>query len=99
VDGIRFDSKKEAGRYRQLLLLEGHGDVRGIRLQVPYELRVAGKLICKYKADFEFEERQASGWVKITEDVKGQKDSAAYRVFRLKAKLMEALFGIVVREA
>lgn len=38
VDGITFDSKKEANRYRDLKLLEKAGEICCLRLQVPFEL-------------------------------------------------------------
>lgn len=38
VDGITFDSKKEAKAYEKLKVLEGAGAIRDLRLQVPYEL-------------------------------------------------------------
>lgn len=38
VDGITFDSKKEANRYRELKLLEKAGEICCLRLQVPFEL-------------------------------------------------------------
>lgn len=38
VDGITFDSKKEANRYRELKMLERAGEICGLRLQVPFEL-------------------------------------------------------------
>ena len=38
VDGITFDSKKEANRYRELKLLEKSGEICCMRLQVPFEL-------------------------------------------------------------
>lgn len=38
VDGITFDSKKEANRYRELKLLERAGEICCLRLQVPFEL-------------------------------------------------------------
>lgn len=38
VDGITFDSKKEADRYRELKLLERAGEICCLRLQVPFEL-------------------------------------------------------------
>jgi hypothetical protein len=38
VDGITFDSKKEAKRYRELKLLERAGEICCLRLQVPFEL-------------------------------------------------------------
>ncbi len=38
VDGIIFDSKKEANRYRELKMLERAGEICCLRLQVPFEL-------------------------------------------------------------
>ena len=38
VDGITFDSKKEATRYRELKLLEDAGEIEKLQLQVPFEL-------------------------------------------------------------
>ena len=38
VDGITFDSKKEANRYSELKLLEKAGEICCLRLQVPFEL-------------------------------------------------------------
>ena len=38
VDGITFDSKKEATRYRELKLLEDAGEIEKLQLQVAFEL-------------------------------------------------------------
>lgn len=38
VDGITFDSKKEAWRYRELRLLEQTGEISNLQMQVKYEL-------------------------------------------------------------
>lgn len=38
VDGIEFDSRKEANRYRELRLMQRAGKIVGLRLQVPFEL-------------------------------------------------------------
>ena len=38
IDGIRFDSKKEANFYLYLREAEKKGDISDLRLQVPYEL-------------------------------------------------------------
>ena len=38
VDGITFDSKKEAWRYRELHLLEQTGEISNLQMQVKYEL-------------------------------------------------------------
>jgi hypothetical protein len=36
VDGIMFDSKREASRYQELRLLEQAGEITNLRLQVPF---------------------------------------------------------------
>lgn len=38
VDGIEFDSQKEAKRYSELRLLERAGKIRNLQIQVPYVL-------------------------------------------------------------
>lgn len=38
LDGITFDSKKEAKRYSELKLLERAGKIRDLRLQVKFQL-------------------------------------------------------------
>lgn len=38
VDGITFDSKKEANRYRELKLLEKAGKISGLQLQAKFVL-------------------------------------------------------------
>ena len=49
VDGITFDSKKEANRYCELKLLEKSGEIKNLELQKKYILipaqRIDGKLI------------------------------------------------------
>ncbi len=91
VDGITFDSKKEARRYSELKLLEKAGHIRNLELQPKYRCEIDGKLICTYKADFRYftDER------KVVEDVKGMKTP----IYRLKKKLVEALFpGTTITE-
>jgi hypothetical protein len=38
IDGIEFDSKKEARRYRELKLLEKAGEIKDLQMQVKYIL-------------------------------------------------------------
>lgn len=103
VDGIQFDSRKEANRYCELKLLERCGAITDLELQKEFELipaqRIDGKVIeraVKYKADFVYKE---NGKI-IVEDVKGYRDpsSAGYAKFVLKRKLMLFVHGIRVRE-
>ena len=92
VDGIKFDSKLEAERYRQLKILERAGVIRDLELQPEYELipsfKKDGKTWRKtvYKADFRY--ILAENDKTIIEDVKGS-ISVITDVFRLKQKLFE----------
>lgn len=95
VDGLRFDSKKEAERYGQLKLLERTGDVQTLRVHPSFELKVNDQLICRYIADFSYYEYGSE--VMVVEDVKGYKKGGAWNMFRLKAKLMKSIYGIEVR--
>ena len=56
VDGIMFHSAKEAKRYKDLKLMEKADEIRNLRLQVPFDLEVNGVKICRYVADFVYEE-------------------------------------------
>lgn len=97
LDGITFDSKKEANRYAELRLLERSGAIHNLRRQVRYELIPAqkkdGKTIeraCHYIADFVYEENGKT----VVEDVKGYRT----KEYVLKRKLMLQVHGIEVRE-
>lgn len=92
VDGIVFDSKKEAMRYQHLKAFERAGLINDLRLQVPYvliEKSSHGRAI-KYVADFVYYE---DGNL-VVEDVKGVKTD----VYRLKKRLMAEVHGIEIRE-
>jgi len=84
VDGIRFDSRAEAKRYSELKILEKAGEISRLELQPEFVCKVEGKLICKYRADF----RYFTAKERVVEDVKGFKTP----IYRLKKKLVEALF-------
>ena len=91
VDGIMFDSKREAARYMELMLLQKAGEISRLELQPKYDCVVNGHKICNYKADFRYFNANGS----VVEDVKGMKTP----VYRLKKKLVEALFpGVTIQE-
>ena len=98
IDGIAFDSKKEAARYCDLKLMQRAGEIRNLRLQVEYELipKQDGERACNYIADFVYQD-VASGET-VIEDVKGYKKGAAYSIFAIKRKLMLWRYGIKVQE-
>lgn len=90
VDGHVFPSKREAQRYQQLKLMEKAKAISKLELQPKYELYVKGTHICDYIADFRYREEGLT----IVEDVKGFKTPE----YRLKKKLMKALFAIEIKE-
>jgi hypothetical protein len=94
VDGEKFHSKKEAKRWVDLGILQLAGRVRKLRRQVPFDLKVDGFLICRYIADFVYEEDTTGVWQTVVEDSKGYPT----QIYRLKRKLMEAVHGIEIRE-
>lgn len=102
VNGIKFDSAAEASRYRELLMLEQAGEIANLQVHPKWVLQPAfaahGKRerAITYEADFAYIENGCL----IAEDVKpaweNRKDGA-WRVFRLKAKMLAYVHGIEVR--
>ena len=87
VNGIEFDSTREARRYQDLALMQTAGQIVNLRRQVPFEIRVNQVYICSWLADFTY--TTADG-CKIVEDSKGFKTE----IFKLKCRLVEAQYGI-----
>ena len=85
IDGIVFDSKKEAKRYTVLKSLQDDGYIKDLKLQVPFELipKQSGERAVKYIADFTYYDIEKQ--VSIVEDVKGYKTD----VYKLKRKLFK----------
>ena len=52
VDGIKFDSKKEANRYGNLKLLQKAGEISDLKLQVKIEILVKEKKIWSERLNF-----------------------------------------------
>lgn len=90
IDGFLFDSQREGFRYVQLKLMLRAGAISNLEIHPVYPLTVNDVLICKYEADFRYIEDGAI----ITEDVKGP----ITREYRIKRKLMKALYGIEIFE-
>ena len=91
IDGITFDSIKEAKRYQELKLLVRAGIIKVLVLQKPFPIVVNGVKICTYKCDFSYYGQDGRETV---EDVKGVRTA----VFSIKAKLMIAVYGLRVLE-
>ncbi len=90
VSPIRFASQAEARRYDALRQEERLGLIRDLRLQEAFPIEVRGKKICVWLADFSYRR----GDILTVEDVKGVRTP----VYRIKKKLVEAIFGIKVVE-
>lgn len=113
VDGIEFDSKKEARRYQELLMLQKAGEIYMLERQKTYELLPAqrepdtvgkrggvikGKLLERaVEYVADFVYTDKTGKT-VVEDVKGFREGGAYAVFVLKRKLMLYRYGIKIIE-
>lgn len=97
VHGIYFDSKGEAKRYSELVVLEGLQQIFGLRCQVKFGLTVRGQLIGAYEADFVYREGGASGQL-VVEDYKGSSDVTKTALYEWKKKHLRAEHGIAIRE-
>lgn len=95
IDGIKFDSKKEATRYSQLKLLERAKEINNLTIQPKYELQehfrdntgVMQKAIT-YTADFSYIYKDKV----YVEDVKGMKTD----VYKIKKKLFLKKYPFVI---
>lgn len=84
VNGIRFASKREANRYKELLLMVMAKKISDLTLQPPFTFPCG----VKYKGDFSYIENG----VRIYEDVKGFKTP----VFNLKMRMMKHHYPEVI---
>lgn len=99
VDGIVFDSKKEATRYKELKAREKAGSIKELELQKPYilipkQVGEDGKVKereCKYKADFVYKDENGKT---VVEDTKGIRTPE----YKMKKKLMLYVYGIEIQE-
>lgn len=91
IDGFVFDSKAEARRYSELKLLEKAGRIRRLELQPKFEIKVDEKHIANYFADFRYYDPDFGF---VVEDVKGVRTA----VYKLKKRLVEAIYGIKITE-
>lgn len=106
---IRFDSRKEARRYDELMLLLKAGQIRDLRLQAQYTLQEGfttpeGTRIraIRYVADFAYERPTAPDatgavhWLPVVEDVKSKATKTAQ--YEIKRKLLQERFGLAITE-
>jgi hypothetical protein len=90
LDGIRFDSKAEATRWAQLLLMQRGGLITDLRRQVTFPITWNGLKICSYIADFVYTDAETVD--ERIEDVKGVPTPE----YRIKAKMMAAMGNPVI---
>ena len=92
INGIEFDSKKEARRYKELKILEKADEIKSLELQPRFLLqekfKYNGKTVRKieYVADFRYIDEKGNT---IVEDVKGMKTE----VYKIKKKIFLKIYG------
>ena len=98
-NGIKFDSKKEMQRYKNLELLESTDYICNLELQKKFLLQegytnAKGKKIrpIYYIADFYYFDLLKDKWV--VEDTKGVRTE----VYKLKKKLFEYIYNLTIDE-
>lgn len=99
VDGMSFDSEREAVRYCELKVLEKAGEITSLERQVKFVLASSVKYSnakratpeLRYFADFAYRDKDGNY---IVEDAKGFKTD----VYKIKRHLMLAVHGIEIRE-
>lgn len=103
IGSLKFDSKAEARRYNELLLLQKSGAIKDLKTQVAFVLWPSVKFpgaaratpACRYVADFVYLEPVGDGLLRtVIEDVKGMRTA----VYKLKKHALKALHGLDVRE-
>lgn len=102
VDGMRFDSVKEAKRWRELCLMYRAGEIGEVERQVEFVLiptqrirtpdgKTKTERAVKYIADFVYTDKNGR---QVVEDVKGVRT----KEYIIKRKLLLFLRGIAIRE-
>ena len=96
IDGITFDSVKEASRWQELQMLARAGEIVGLNRQVKIELIPKTKLYkaVSYVCDFVYFDKRLGK--QVYEDVKGMPGGT--EVYKLKKKLLYWRHGIEITE-
>ncbi len=104
VNGLRFDSQREAQRYAELTLLVSAGEIVDLEIHPGFPLMVAElhtddpptvfHCIGHYHADFRYRNVRTGNI--IVEDVKSKPTKT--EAYRLRKKFIEAQHGIVIVE-
>ena len=104
--GIKFSSIKEKDRYIILEHMQQIGEIKDLRLQVPFilqdEYTIDNKKVrpIKYICDFCYLKKidgEIPAWIEVIEDVKA---SLKYKteVYKLKKKIFEYKYGVKIKE-
>lgn len=99
LEGLKFQSRREAVRFVDLLRLQDAGDISSLKRQVRFPLDTVTECgnrstVCHYVADFTYTER---GPVFVVEDVKpagGHREDT----YLLKRRWFHAQYGFQIRE-
>lgn len=101
LDGITFDSAKEAQRWQELKLLERAGKITGLQRQAGFVLipkqERDGKVVERavvYKADFTYRDEETGQ--DVVEDVKSK--ATKTRDYIIKRKLLLWEYGLMIKE-
>ena len=93
VDGLVFDSAKEARVYQALKVRERLGEIEQLTCQVTFPLHGRdGTKVCGYRADFTYVVKATGEFVTV--DVKGFKTP----IYNLKARLFRSNYGWSITE-
>lgn len=114
ADGSKYDSKAEARRHGELMLLERAGEIRNLKRQVRFELLPAVRFhgsaratpAMVYVADFTYDARKvitAPAHAPVRDEdewvpVIEDCKGARTRVYLMKRHMMKALLGLDIRE-
>lgn len=99
VDNITFDSAKEANRYGILKMLSSANKINCLEVQPVFSIHVGSSdggrpvHIADYVADFRY---YTAANECVIEDVKSK--ATATPLYRLKKKLVEAIYGVQIVE-
>lgn len=104
VDGILFDSKREAIRWIELKHMERVGLIKDLKRQIKFcliptiegEDRKVRQRAVYYVADFDYWEKTGDRFKHVVEDAKSEATKTA--VYILKKKLMLWRYGIEIKE-
>jgi hypothetical protein len=96
IDGIVFDSKKEATRYATLKLLERAGKIEDLRLQQKFPVEIKGSHFCTYTADFCYWDVDLGR--EVIEDTKSKGGTSKDPAYRLRKRAAELSHGIKIDE-